>query len=62
VFDLFLLPELLEEELAGCDVNSKRCVEVLTRPLRRGSGAAFSTAEEPRDIGTDDVDSSIMVF
>jgi hypothetical protein len=62
VFDLFLLPELLEEELAGCDVNSKRCVEVLTRPLRRGSGAAFSTAEEPRDIGTDDVDSSMMVF
>jgi hypothetical protein len=62
VFDLFLLPELLDEELAGCGIDSKRCVEVLTRPLRRGSGAAFSAVEGSKNIGMDDFDSSMLLF
>lgn len=59
--DLFLFTEVLAAELGGCGVESKRCIEVLTRPLRRGSGTAFSAVEEPENVGADEIDASMSV-
>jgi len=54
--------ELPVAELPGCGMGSKPCVEVLTRPLRRGSGTPFPVAEEPDIMGTDDIDSAMLAY